>query len=188
MNRNKLSVANIILCGIFTALVAIGAFIKIPTPTVPITLQLFFTTLAGLLLGGKIGAISVSAYVLLGLVGVPIFANGGGFGYVMQPTFGYLLGFIVGAYVTGKIANKNVNITYGRLIAASVTGLILVYSLGFIYFWLVNKFYIGTEMGTRTLFLYCCLLPLPGDLAMCGLACVLGKRLLPVFKKEFAKT
>lgn len=60
-------------CSLFTALIAAGAFIKIPVPVVPFTLQFLFTTLAGLLLGAKRGFISVAAYMVLGLAGLPIF-------------------------------------------------------------------------------------------------------------------
>ena len=74
MNRTK----NLMYCSLFTALIAVGAFIKIPIPVVPFTLQFLFTTLAGLLLGSKMGAVSVIAYMVLGLVGLPIFPEGGG--------------------------------------------------------------------------------------------------------------
>lgn len=74
MNRTK----NLMYCSLFTTLIAVGAFIKIPIPVVPFTLQFLFTTLAGLLLGSKMGAVSVIAYMVLGLVGLPIFSEGGG--------------------------------------------------------------------------------------------------------------
>ena len=74
MNRTK----NLMYCSLFTALIAVGAFIKIPIPVVPFTLQFLFTTLAGLLLGSKMGAVSVIAYMVLGLVGLTIFSEGGG--------------------------------------------------------------------------------------------------------------
>ena len=74
MNRTK----NLMYCSLFTALIAVGAFIKIPIPVVPFTLQFLFTTLAGLLLGSKMGAVSVIAYMVLVLVGLPIFSEGGG--------------------------------------------------------------------------------------------------------------
>ena len=77
-----------ILCAMFVALIAIGAFLKIPVPVVPFTLQFLFTTLAGLLLGGKKGCLSVCLYIILGLIGLPIFAQGGGIGYLFQPSFG----------------------------------------------------------------------------------------------------
>ena len=89
----------IILTGLFAALTAIGAFIRIPTPISSFTLQVFFTCMAGLLLGPGLGAASQAVYVLLGLVGLPIFTQGGGFSYVTQPTFGFLLGQIGRAHV-----------------------------------------------------------------------------------------
>ena len=61
---------SIIYCGLFTALIAVGAFIKIPIPVVPFTLQYLFTMLAGLLLGSRRGSLSVIAYIILGLAGL----------------------------------------------------------------------------------------------------------------------
>jgi biotin transport system substrate-specific component len=78
------SLRNQILCAIFTALIAIGAFIRIPVPVVPFTLQFLFTTLAGVLLGARLGALSVIIYIVLGLMGVPVFAEGGGPGLYLQ--------------------------------------------------------------------------------------------------------
>ena len=81
----KLSTKNMVLCGMFTALTAIGAFIQVPVPYMDyFTLQFFFVLLAGLVLGGNKGALSVGCYVLLGLLGLPIFAAGGGIGYVLR--------------------------------------------------------------------------------------------------------
>ena len=97
---------NLVMCSLFVALIVVGAFIKIPVPVVPFTLQLLFTMMAGLLLGGKLGAVSVGVYILMGLLGLPIFAEGGGFAYVLKPSFGYIIGFAVASYVTGMIANR----------------------------------------------------------------------------------
>ena len=97
----------LIYCSLFTALIAAGAFIKIPVPVVPFTLQYLFTMLAGLLLGSKRGTISVVAYMLLGLAGLPIFSEGGGLWYVFKPSFGYIIGFCLGTYVTGRIEEKD---------------------------------------------------------------------------------
>ena len=73
---NKLNTKSLILCSLFAALIAVGAFIKIPIPVVPFTLQVLFTTLAGLLLGPRLGAISVGIYLLVGLIGIPVFTQG----------------------------------------------------------------------------------------------------------------
>ena len=89
----------VIYCGLFTALIAVGAFIKIPIPVVPFTLQYLFTMLAGLLLGSRLGTVSVLSYMLLGLAGLPIFSEGGGLWYVFKPSFGYIIGFAVAVRV-----------------------------------------------------------------------------------------
>lgn len=69
---------------------------------------------------------------------------------------------------------------------ASFVGLLIVYAFGMVYYWLIYQFYIGTGIGFWTLFLYCFLLAVPGDLALCGVAAILGTRLLPVLKKGSA--
>lgn len=173
-----------ILCAIFVALIAAGAFIKIPVPVVPFTLQYLFTMLAGLLLGAKRGFISVCIYILLGLVGLPIFAQGGGIGYVFQPSFGYIIGFAVGAFVTGKIANKSSKPSYKRLLAANFIGLGFVYLLGMVYYYLISNFYLGTPIGLWPLFLYCFILAVPGDILLCIVGAILGNRLIPLIKAK----
>lgn len=172
------------MCAVFTALTAVGAFIKIPVPIVPFTLQYLFTMLAGLLLGGKYGAASVGAYVVLGLIGLPIFAEGGGFYYVLKPSFGYLIGFIIGAYVTGRIANKTNTPSLPRLLAANFAGLGIVYLAGMIYYYFCANFWIaGDGISLYSLFIYCFALAVPGDIALCILAAFLGKRLIPITAK-----
>ncbi len=175
---------NMVLCAMFVTLIAAGAFIKIPIPVVPFTLQYLFTMLAGLLLGGKLGCISVCVYILLGLAGLPVFAQGGGIGYIFQPSFGYIIGFAVGAYATGVIANGKGNPGYPRLLAANFIGLGIVYLFGMVYYYWISNFYLGTPIGLWPLFLYCFLLAVPGDIVLCILGAVLGKRMIPVIKAE----
>lgn len=171
-----------VLCSLFVALIAVGAFIKIPIPVVPFTLQFLFTMLAGLILGGKYGALSVCAYIVMGLMGLPVFTEGGGIFYVLKPSFGYIIGFAVGAYVTGKIANQVSNPGYPRLLTANFIGLGIVYLFGMVYYYLISNFYLESPIGIWTLFLYCFLLAVPGDIVLCFLGAVLGKRLIPLIK------
>ena len=165
----------LVLCALFTALTAVGAFIKIPVPVVPFTLQFLFTMLAGLLLGGRLGAISVGAYAVLGLLGLPIFTEGGGFWYLLKPSFGYILGFIVGAYVTGKMAAKTSN--FWHILGANLVGLAIVYGMGMVYYYIICNFVLGTPIGLWPLVLYCFLLAVPGDLCLCVLAAAVTVRL-----------
>ena len=92
--------------GLFTTLIILGAFIKIPVPVIPFTLQFLFVSLAGLLLGAKYGGLSVLLYAALGLIGLPVFTAGGGITYVLFPTFGYIIGFILAAFLTGLISSR----------------------------------------------------------------------------------
>jgi biotin transport system substrate-specific component len=181
-DSKRMTTQQLILCALFTALIAVGAFIKIPIPVLPFTLQFLFTMMAGLLLGGEIGAYSVFMYILLGLIGLPIFTEGGGLGYIFKPTFGYIIGFCIASYVTGKIANKKSNPTYKRILAANFTGLTIVYSLGMIYYYIICNFVINTPIDVWSIFLYCFVLAVPGDILLCILSALLYKRLAPVVK------
>lgn len=181
--NNSKKTVRLVLCALFAALIAVGAFIKIPIPYIPLTLQTLFTMLAGLMLGGRLGAISVCVYVAIGLAGLPVFTQGGGITYVLKPTFGYLVGFAVGTYVTGAIANKTAAPTFRRLVGANLAGLAIIYLFGMVYYFLISHLYLGTNITIRNLFLYCFLATIPGDVISCLVAAVIGKRLNPITRK-----
>ena len=170
---------DLVLCSLFSALIAVGAFIKIPIPVVSFTLQFLFTTLSGLLLGARLGALSVAIYLITGLIGLPVFANGGGLSYILQPSFGYLIGFCLGSYITGTMASMEGRLSFWKLFSAGVAGLIAVYSIGMIYYYVIANFYIDQPIGIMALFLYCFLLPVPGDLVICIVSAIIAKRMIP---------
>ena len=178
--KKKITTKEMTLCALFTVLTAVGAFLKIPVPVVPFTLQFLFTMMAGLLLGGRLGAASVALYALLGLLGLPVFAEGGGFWYVLKPSFGYIIGFVIGSYVTGKMTEGLERLTFGRVLAANFAGLAIVYGMGLVYYYIISNFVIDAPIGLWPLFLYCFLLAVPGDICLCFLAAGLAKRLKPV--------
>ena len=103
MNSNRTNLQYIILTALFTALTAVGAFIKIPVGPTPISAQLLFIALAGMILGPYWGALSQVLYVALGLAGLPIFTGGGGISYIYSPSFGFLLGFIFVPVIIGLL-------------------------------------------------------------------------------------
>lgn len=168
---------NMIMCGLFTALIAAGAFIRIPVPLVPFTLQFLFTTLAGLVMGGRLGALSAAVYTMLGLIGIPVFAEGGGIWYILKPSFGYIIGFIVASYVTGKMAEKIKDLKVQSFLAANFAGLLIVYAVGMVYYYFICNFVINTPIGFWPLVLYCFILAVPGDICLCIVAAFLAKRL-----------
>lgn len=175
---------DMVMCAIFTALIAIGAFIKIPIPVVPFTLQFLFTMMAGLLLGKKLGAYSVLIYIILGLMGLPVFTEGGGIGYIFKPTFGYIIGFYIAAYVTGSIANKVKAPSYKRILSANFIGLGIVYGVGMIYYYVICNFMIHTPIGIEALILYCFILAVPGDIVLCLVSAVLAHKLMPLLRSQ----
>lgn len=180
MTKNRMTPQELAICALFIALIAIGAFIKIPIPVVPFTLQFLFTMMAGLLLGGRLGAFSVLGYIILGLIGLPVFTEGGGIGYLIKPSFGYLIGFCVASYVTGKIANKERVPSMKRILGANFIGLGIVYAFGMFYYYIISYYVIDSPIGLWPLFLYCFLLAVPGDIILCLISAVLGKRLIPI--------
>ena len=161
----------VIYCGLFTALIAVGAFIKIPIPVVPFTLQYLLT-------------VSVLPYMLLGLAGLPIFSEGGGLWYVFKPSFGYIIGFAVGTFVTGWIAEHMEKKTIARYLLANLAGLFCVYAVGMIYYYIICNFVINTPIAAGPLFLYCFVLAVPGDIALSILGAVVAKRVRPVLAYE----
>lgn len=143
----KLTLRDMILIALFTAFTAVGAFTKIPTPIVPYTLQFLFCAYSGLLLGARNGAYSQILYVVLGLIGVPVFVSGGGPGYVFQPTFGYLVGFILCSYIIGKATERfKENLTFAKMLAGILLGLFVVYLFGVAYLYGVINLYLHKPM------------------------------------------
>lgn len=176
-----------VYCGLFTALIAVGAFIKVPVPVVPFTLQYLFTMLAGLLLGAKRGAIAVLAYMLLGLAGLPIFTEGGGLWYLLKPSFGYIIGFVIGTYVTGRIAETVPKKTIPHYLLANLAGLAIVYVCGMSYYAVICNYVINTPIALRPLFLYCFILAVPGDIALSVVGAVIAKRMRPLVINVFGQ-
>jgi biotin transport system substrate-specific component len=136
-SEKEILLTRIIYISVFTFLMSASAFVKIPFYPVPFTLQTLLVLLSANLLGKKDGTYSQILYVTLGLLGLPIFANGGGPGYIFQPSFGYLLGFIPSVYLTGLLVEK---IDYTKhksalikLIFGNLTGLLILYIFGVIY-------------------------------------------------------
>ena len=130
MDASSQQLKRMVYAALMAALTAAGAYLAIPLGPVPIVLQNLFIMLAGLLLGGRWGLISVAVYLLAGAVGLPVFAGGtGGVGKFVGPTGGYLLGFGAAAYLIGIISESG----RGRVtidVLAMVAGTLIIYAFG----------------------------------------------------------
>ncbi len=171
-----------ILTALFAALTAIGAYIRIPTGIGTITMQFFFTALAGLLLGAKYGALSQLLYLLLGFAGLPVFAMGGGLGYLLQPACGFVLALPLAAWCIGTFGARAGKLW--QLACACAAGLFALYLIGVPYPALLAA--LASEPAPQILALLrtMMLLYLPADLFKIALCVLLCRRLLPLLRRQ----
>ena len=177
----KINVQKMVLTALFVALMAVGAYIQIPTPTgVPFTLQILFVFLSGVLLGPGWGTLVPFIYVLLGLTGLPVFSGGGGFSYVLKPSFGFLLGYIAGAAVTGLLTRKDKSLL--RIILACAAGLAAIYAIGLPYMGIILNVHLEKNMSLAAIVKSGMLIYLPWDALKIAATAILSKTLLPALR------
>ncbi|MDE6303062.1 MAG: biotin transporter BioY, partial [Clostridia bacterium] len=130
----------LVLIAIFIALITAGAFIKFPIGIIPVSMQCAMCMLCALMLGAKDGTAAVAIYIFMGLIGIPIFTAGGGFGYVLQPTFGYLVGYMFAVPAGALVARGFKNTSrpkLWRMILGAFTVLTILYTFGVMYMYLM---------------------------------------------------
>ena len=179
----NLKTRDLILIAMFAALTAIGAFIKIPIPIVPFTLQYFFCALGAILLGSKKGALAQVLYVFVGLIGIPVFTKGGGPQYIFQPTFGYLIGFIVAAFIIGKLTESIKNLTSGKIFFSCLVGLAIIYLFGVTHMYVIYNFYLGSTMSILTAIKIGVISFLPSDILLSFIISIVGINVVSKLRK-----
>ncbi len=168
-----LTVKDMVSCALFAALTGIFSQIGIPIGDVPINLALFAVFLSGGVLGSYKGAVSVLVYIMMGAVGIPVFANfRGGLSVLAGPTGGYILGYLIAALVVGMVSTYWGD-SFWKLVLGMVSGLALCYLFGTVWYVALT--------GTKILpALSVCVIPfLPGD----GVKIVLAGLLVPELNK-----
>lgn len=185
--KSGMSALSLVYSGMFAALMMIGANITAFAPFltvggVPITLQTFFALLAGLILGSRLGAISMTVYMFVGLAGAPVFAKfSGGFGSIISPTFGFIISFIFVAYIVGKIVEKNGHL-YSYIFAALV-GCVINYLFGTNWMYFAYKLWAAApDAFTYKIAWLWMVPPLPKDIFLSVLAGIFGHRMYKVLK------
>lgn len=152
INEGKnVKVVDLVYCGLFATLMMIGANITAFAPFlmiggVPITFQSFFAILAGLLLGAKRGTLACAVYMLVGLAGAPVFAKfSGGFSSLLMPTFGFVVSFIVAAFVAGYISEKwQTKFSY---VVGAIVALLINYLIGTNWLYVAYMFWFSAPEG-----------------------------------------
>ena len=136
-----------ILAVIFgTALLTVSSKIQTPFTLVPATMQTFVVLFLGMVLGYKLAAATVILYLIEGSIGLPVFARGGGFAYLIGPTGGYLIGFILTAFFAGMIKIKSDPIVIFIFLLFSVS---ITYIFGLLGLWS----YMGLDKNFNEVFL-----------------------------------
>jgi biotin transport system substrate-specific component len=169
-NRKLTAVIGVVF---FILATALGAYIRIPVygSPIPITLQTFFVLLAGAVLGKKLGLYSQAGYILAGISGLPMF-QGVSFGasYLLGPTGGYLIGFMICAFVTGLIIDSaKSNIL--SIIAVFALGSLIIYASGIVWLVFIYKMNLTSAVVAGVLPF------VPGDMAKIAIASVIYSKI-----------
>ncbi|MDY2959231.1 MAG: biotin transporter BioY [Hornefia sp.] len=182
MRSNRTNLQYIILTALFTALTAVGAFIKIPVGPAPISAQLLFIALAGMVIGPYWGAVSQILYVALGLMGLPVFTSGGGLSYIYNPSFGFLLGFIFVPVIIGGLMRKYEPESFVVNFIIVIAGMLSCHIIGVPYMYFILHNVVGNPITIWKTFMVGCIIFIPGDIAKALVCTYIGQRLKPVLK------
>ena len=177
----KLQIRDMTMISLFTVLSIVGAKISLPILAIPFTFQFIISLLTGVVLGARRALIAQGLYLAMGLIGLPVFAKGGGLAYIFEPSFGYLIGMALGAGVVGYFADRldgrGSGLKIWKLVPVHFLALALVYSLGVAYLYLIKNFYVGQNL-TFTKAIQFGMIPfLLNDSIYCVVAAVVGPRL-----------
>lgn len=158
MVSNLSKTYNYALCALFTAFIAICSQIAIHIGDIPISLSMLAIYITGMVLGAKYGVISVIVYILLGAVGIPVFAGGkGGAAVILGPTGGFIIGYIFCVMIVGWFnGKKEKNKIYS--IISMILGLISCYVLGMGWYSIIS------EVPIKLALKYCVIPFIPGDI------------------------
>ena len=175
-NKKFLTVQDMVLIAVFVAIITVCSFIQISVGPVPFTLQTFGVFIAAGVLGGKRGTLSVLVFILLGAVGIPVFANfSGGIGVLAGPTGGYIIGFLFSALVMWAMEKLPGKKSIMQIVSM-VVGLVVCYAFGTAWFMVVYGKANG-PVGLVTALGWCVFPFIIPDLIKIALAYVLSRKL-----------
>ena len=167
-----------VLASLMAALTAVGAYIQVPIGPVPIVLSTLFVLLSGLLLGSRWGLASMGLYLLVGAIGMPVFAGGrGGFAHFFGPTGGYLFGYCFSAWATGFISERRPGFMALEIFAV-LLGSLAIYGLG------VPWLKMAAQMSWTKTFMVGMIPFLIGDAIKASVALVLARAVRPVLIRQ----
>ncbi len=174
---------NITLCSLFVALFTIGAYIKIPLPFMPLTFQGQICLVCAMILSTKASVITTSAYLVMGVLGLPVFASSAGFGFFTEPTAGYILSFIPASFVTGLMCHNCDFRSTKSIYLATLPGLFIIEVCGSLYLYFIYTYYLKTAIDLFDFVVWGFLITTAKDLLVNIPFCKLVKRLRPALAR-----
>lgn len=172
----KLSTKDLVQIAVLTSMLSVASIFVIPIGPVPITLQVFFFLLIPALVGRLKGALTILLYMLLGLIGFPVFAGGsGGFQSILSPTFGYIVGAVLVSLVVGRLHGKKSSSI--QMISTMIVGILLLYVVGISYQYVIMNVYLQTPISWQAIILTNLTTFLPIDMVKAFTAGIVCRRL-----------
>ncbi len=170
-----LSPSSMVRIALFAGFIALGSYIRIPLGPVPFTLQNLFVGLAGFLLGPREGVMAWAVFLAAGLLGLPVFPSGGGLGLLLHPTFGFVVGFGLCAWICGRFGR---GLGAGPAVAAvACWGFGAIYLTGVPWLWCALDWVVGSPISLGRAFQLGCLIFLPTDLVKVAALAFLAPRI-----------
>ena len=179
-----MKIKDLTIMAISLALLVICSKISFNIGIISLTLQTFAVIIISLLLKWKKSAIVFITYIIMGLIGIPVFSNGGGFQYVLYPSFGFIIGFLISSFIVGNNIGNN---KWFKIIKA-VIGLLIIDIIGMLYMYIILKFYLDSPNANVIYVIEVGFLPfIVKDLISAVLAAIIAIRLEPVLNIEKQK-
>ena len=177
----KLKIKDLCIMAISLAIIIVASKINIQIGPIPLTLQTFSVFIVSLLLGSFKAFIVFLVYIILGLIGIPVFSSGGGIAYIYMPSFGFIIGFLVSAPIIG-IASKS-NKFYLKYIL-SMVGLLIINVCGVSYMYIIFNYYKGVNRDLLNILQIGVLPFIIKDIFTVILSCIIYSRLKVIIYKE----
>lgn len=181
----RINVKDLSIMAIMEALLIVCSKIAFNIGTIPLTLQTFAVFIISLILGSKKSIIVFGLYIILGIAGLPVFSTGGGWSYIFQPSFGFIIGFFFASIITGLSSRSNK--FYLKYILSTI-GLLVIYLIGVVYMYLIMNYYLMLDKSI-TYVLSVGVLPfIAKDFVSAMLSCIIYSRLQIILYNKEPKT
>jgi biotin transport system substrate-specific component len=184
MEKTKGKIYFMAIAALFASLITAGTFIRIPFPVIPMTLQTLFVILPAMLLGSRLAITASGIYILSGLVGLPVFTAGGGPLYVLHPTFGYLLGFLFAAVITGMLSQRDPSASVIKLFFYGIAGICSIYFAGIAYMAFLSSIYGENSFSFTAILSVGYALTIAGDVLKCVAAAMITVKMRKILPKS----